>query len=464
MHVPTITTEGIVMSEPARDGQDPENEESTLDSSRAAKDFADLASEATDLFARMAPLEARIESDDDLLSTATELERTRSLLDITSAHVATELRQRGATQVEHGMTVEQFLAQAPKQAKAVCKRRVRVAQALRRHFDRFDEAISEGQLSWAHAETIEQYSNRRIVDQLVELQPEIIDLAKCMEFDHWRRHVLSLCRLLDQDGGFDPSEDPESSQLHLKENSLGTDVRGNLSGENAVIAKETINKVADELFQQYSRDRQHDPLLEIPSRGALRAQAFIEICRRAQAVDLESSKPPATQTTLVITADDLRSASTSDGHQHPINSISGLCCDQQIQPLIIDEDGNPLHLGRSQRLASAAQRRAIRVRDGGCVFPGCDVPASWSIIHHVTPWHAGGRTDVSEMAMLCHHHHGVTHSNHWNMSANEDPETGADQTFVWTTPTGRRIHSQRHGVPTRPPERPRPRKGDTPPS
>ncbi len=343
------------MSEPSCDGQDPDhhgdtsaeeseadqthksdpqhqnmqnqgdsrNQEPTLDSAGTANDSTGLASEARGLLARMALLEARIESDDDLLSTATELERTRSLLDITSAHVATELRQRGATQAEHGMAVEQFLAQKPKQAKGVCKRRVRVAQALRHHFDRFDEAISQGQLSWAHAETMEQYSNRRIVDQLVELQPEIIDLAKCMEFDHWRRHVLSLCRLLDQDGGFDPSEDPESSQLHLKENSLGTDVRGNLSGDTAVIATESINKVADELFEQYSRDRQHDPLFQIPSRGALRAQAFIEICRRAQAVDLESSKPPATQTTLVIKADDLRAASTSDGHQHPINSTPG---------------------------------------------------------------------------------------------------------------------------------------------
>ncbi len=411
----------------------------------AADDLLGLLVKVRDLTGTAATLNTEHSSDDDLLDTAVELERTRSLIDATAAHVMIALDDRNCT-ARHGMTVEAFLSQTPKQSKPVCRKRLRTAKALNRHFNAFDEAISTGRLSWSHGEAIQQCSNRRIVDQLIELQPELIDLAAVTNFEHWRRQLLRLCRLLDQDGGFDPADDPEAARLKLTQDSLGVTITGNLTGESAIIAAETIDKVADELFTKYSNDQTHDPLLAIPDRAALRAQAFIEICRRSQGVDINSSKPPVTQTTLVIHNHDPRSAYTADGHQHVTDSISALCCDQRLQTLTIGKDGVPLFLGRSRRLATAAQRQAITVRDGGCVFPGCDAPAAWCVIHHVTPWHLGGNTDVSNMAMLCHHHHGVTHSNRWTMTAHPD------QTFTWTTPTGHNIASQRHGVPTRHPE------------
>ena len=78
------------------------------------------------------------------------------------------------------------------------------------------------------------------------------------------------------------------------------------------------------------------------------------------------------------------------------------------------------------------------MRDGGCVFPGCDMPAGWSDAHHITPWEHGGTTDLPNLALLCRHHHGVTHRTGWTMT------TQPDQTFTWTTPTGRTLHSQRN--------------------
>jgi hypothetical protein len=131
-------------------------------------------------------------------------------------------------------------------------------------------------------------------------------------------------------------------------------------------------------------------------------------------------------------------ATTPDGSPVPPPVAEVLLCDPAIVALIIDTLGVPLDLGRTTRLANRAQRRALARRDGGCVFPGCDMPVTWCDAHHVTAWHAGGTTDIAHLALLCRYHHGVTHRHGWTMTAL------ADQTFTWTTPHGQTLHSQRH--------------------
>jgi HNH endonuclease len=86
-----------------------------------------------------------------------------------------------------------------------------------------------------------------------------------------------------------------------------------------------------------------------------------------------------------------------------------------------------------------AQRRALAHPDGGCVFPGCDRPASWTDAHHVEHWQHGGPTDLANLASLCRYHHGVVHRHGWTMHVTDD------QWFWWTTPTGDTFWSQRQG-------------------
>jgi hypothetical protein len=86
-----------------------------------------------------------------------------------------------------------------------------------------------------------------------------------------------------------------------------------------------------------------------------------------------------------------------------------LACDGGIIPMVLGADGAVLDLGRTQRLFTAAQRRAIIHRDGGCTFPGCTVPAGWCEAHHITWWSRGGRTDLRNGALLCQRHHTLVH-------------------------------------------------------
>ena len=116
-----------------------------------------------------------------------------------------------------------------------------------------------------------------------------------------------------------------------------------------------------------------------------------------------------------------------------------LLCDPVLRALVVDSLGVPLDLGRSVRFATRDQRRALAARDGGCVFPGCGAPASWTDAHHVVRFSDGGGTDLPNLASLCRHHHGVVHRRGWSMA----PTAG--QRFTFTTPRGLVLDSQRHG-------------------
>ncbi|WP_396643335.1 DUF222 domain-containing protein [Microbacterium sp.] len=65
----------------------------------------------------------------------------------------------------------------------------------------------------------------------------------------------------------------------------------------------------------------------------------------------------------------------------PATFARQIACSGGIQRLVHDDQGRIIELGGPQRVFTAHQRRAIIARDGGCVIPGCHVPAAWCEIH-----------------------------------------------------------------------------------
>ena len=72
-----------------------------------------------------------------------------------------------------------------------------------------------------------------------------------------------------------------------------------------------------------------------------------------------------------------------------------------------------LDLGRTTRLASRAQRRALRGLYRGCAIPGCSVAFDRCKLHHVTWWRHGGLTDLDNLLPVCTEHHGKIHNDNW---------------------------------------------------
>ncbi len=57
-------------------------------------------------------------------------------------------------------------------------------------------------------------------------------------------------------------------------------------------------------------------------------------------------------------------------------AVRRLVCDAGIIPAVLGAQSEILDLGHQARLPSTGLRRLLAVRDGGCLFPGCDRPPS----------------------------------------------------------------------------------------
>ncbi|MCU1407726.1 MAG: endonuclease [Glaciihabitans sp.] len=96
-------------------------------------------------------------------------------------------------------------------------------------------------------------------------------------------------------------------------------------------------------------------------------------------------------------------------------TIRQLLCDGAFQQVLLGNAGEVLYLSRTHRLFSAAQRRALAVRDGGCVWPNCTVPAAQCDAHHVTEYGQGGETHIDNAVLACSAHHHRLHNSDFTM-------------------------------------------------
>ena len=252
------------------------------------------------------------------------------------------------------------------------------------------------------------------------LQAELIAEAGELGFEPWKALVRSTAALLDDDGAFDPDEDLARNQLHLVDTIDGiTFVDGQLVGEHALTVTQALNAKADELFRRFVADHERCPDLAVPDRKTLLALALVELCRAGFAVDINTTRPPRPEVTLVVGTDEPDDTTDTRGVKLQDGTTRVLRCDPDLYAVVVDSLGQPIDLGRHVRLASTAQRRALTIRDGWCVFPGCDLPIQWCDAHHVDHFEHGGPTNLRNLAPLCRHHHGVSHRRDWPMHATD---------------------------------------------
>ncbi len=96
-----------------------------------------------------------------------------------------------------------------------------------------------------------------------------------------------------------------------------------------------------------------------------------------------------------------------------------ILCDCTVIPAVLDAPGEPLDIGRTTRIWPTAIRRAAILRDGGCLFPGCDRPARWSEIHHIAFWANGGPTSLKQRRLSLP---SASHPHPWRRLAGPDGE------------------------------------------
>lgn len=92
-------------------------------------------------------------------------------------------------------------------------------------------------------------------------------------------------------------------------------------------------------------------------------------------------------------------------------------CTAGVQDAVFDQHGRPLDLGRTVRLFTPKQKTMLAIRDGGCMFPGCERPPSWCEAHHIKHYvRDRGGTDIDDGLLLCRHHHLLLHDAGWEVT------------------------------------------------
>lgn len=144
-------------------------------------------------------------------------------------------------------------------------------------------------------------------------------------------------------------------------------------------------------------------------------------------------------TILTISIDDIERgagvATTATGGTVPL--ADALTLAQRSQPwlAVFDHAGLPLHLGRSKRLASAAQRLALIAALKGCSRPGCDAPASLSAVHHVLDYRNNGHTDIENLTLACDSCHALIHDGPGGWKTHvEGPRSAYAGRTAWIAP------------------------------
>ncbi|TSD54293.1 HNH endonuclease signature motif containing protein [Aeromicrobium piscarium] len=166
-----------------------------------------------------------------------------------------------------------------------------------------------------------------------------------------------------------------------------------------------------------------DENLDQPAYPEKLGRAFCDVLRHLPKDGYGNHGGVAATLMVTVTEDALRGRTdqagvTDHGTHVSAGQLRMIACDAGILPVVMNGDSVPLDLGRSNRLHTEKQRRALALRDGGCAFPGCDRPPSWCEAHHVRPWADGGPTSIDNGVLLCAHHHHKIHHTRWRVVIN----------------------------------------------
>jgi hypothetical protein len=112
-------------------------------------------------------------------------------------------------------------------------------------------------------------------------------------------------------------------------------------------------------------------------------------------------------------------------------TLRRLGCEAGLVPVLHDGE-EILSVGRKTRAVPPSIRRALRLRDRGCRFPGCTHYRHVDA-HHIRHWADGGETRLSNLVELCGRHHRLLHEGGYGLRVAND---GA---LLFTRPDGEPI-------------------------
>jgi hypothetical protein len=115
-----------------------------------------------------------------------------------------------------------------------------------------------------------------------------------------------------------------------------------------------------------------------------------------------------------LAPDGVLAGTLDDGTRVSAETLRRVACDCGLLAQGGHGELSTVSIGRRSRSIPPAIRRALRLRDRGCAFPGC-THDRFLHGHHIQHWLHGGETSVGNLALLCTHHHRLVHEGGWSV-------------------------------------------------
>src|SRR5437867_9100489 len=301
------------------------------------------------------------------------------------------------------------------------RERVRVARALGT-LPLLAHALARGELSYAKVRALTRVATP-------ETEERLLKVGKAGTAEHVERIVRGWRRVDEIAEARDTARRHKSRALHIYKDEDGMVViRGRLAPEVGAVVMKALEAARDTLYQRSRNVSAETSVPEVtPTIAQQQADAIALVAETALHRGIDPGNAGDRYQVVVhvdapVLADsDAPGQSILDDDTHVSAETSRrLACDASRVVMRHDAQGHVVEIGARTRTIPPAFRRALDHRDRGCRFPGCGVRFGQG--HHIRHWAHGGRTTLSNLALLCRRHHRAVHEEGYEMDRQPDGE------------------------------------------
>jgi hypothetical protein len=289
---------------------------------------------------------------------------------------------------------------------------VRVARALAAH-SRLAVEMGAGRLSYSHVRAISRVAQAG--DDLID---NLIDAARYGTVAQLESLVRGLRTVEDNEAATDATD--REYLKHRWTSQSAWQLTARLDPERGALVTSAVEAVArvEEISLPEALVRLAEIGLAALADGARSPRPLRGEERAAVVVHLDVSKLPAAAAAPARSRERARPFARleKDGPGLPDHVAERLLCAGRVRTVLHD-GADVLDVGRSHRLVTDRQYRALLIRDHGhCGHPGCPNTRGLQA-HHVRHWLHGGRTDLNNLILLCERHHAGHHDGAFTIRA-----------------------------------------------
>jgi hypothetical protein len=277
-------------------------------------------------------------------------------------------------------------------APRAAREHVRVARRLP-ELPLIHAAFARGELSYAKVRALTRVAT-------AESEEELLGLAGVMTAAQLERTVRAY-RHVSTAVARGQQEDAYLSVFWQSDGSL--ELHGRLAPEDGALLLRALDAMRDELWQRAGGSAEPRPARQASNVEALAALAETALAHSGE------GRPGGERYQVVVHADEgalsdgVGGCELEDGSPLAPETARRLACDASL-----------VRNGRRTQAIPPSMRRALRSRDRGCRFPGCE-NRRFLDAHHVHHWARGGPTTLANLVLLCPRHHRLVHEGGWHV-------------------------------------------------